>query len=61
MTADFEEFGEERLQTAVSEALAAYPSATAQEILEAVRQAIRIFTGNAPQHDDFTLFVVKRE
>jgi sigma-B regulation protein RsbU (phosphoserine phosphatase) len=61
MTADFEEFGEERLQTAVSVALAAHPSATAQEILEAVRQAIRIFTGNAPQHDDFTLFVVKRE
>jgi sigma-B regulation protein RsbU (phosphoserine phosphatase) len=61
LTADFEEFGEERLQTAVTEVLAVNRSATAQEILKAVRQAIRIFTGNAPQHDDFTLFVVKRE
>jgi sigma-B regulation protein RsbU (phosphoserine phosphatase) len=61
MTADFEEFGEERLQTAVNKVLAVNRSATAQEILKAVRQAIRIFTGNAPQHDDFTLFVVKRE
>jgi sigma-B regulation protein RsbU (phosphoserine phosphatase) len=61
MTADFEEFGEERLQTAVNEVLAVNRSATAQDILEAIQQAIRIFTDQAPQHDDFTLFVVRRE
>ena len=61
MTVDFEEFGVERLQTAVSEMLSTNLEATAQEILERIQQAIRTFTGPAPQHDDFTLFVAKRE
>jgi sigma-B regulation protein RsbU (phosphoserine phosphatase) len=61
MTAEFEEFGEARLQSAVSDLLAAHPQATAQDILAAVQQVIRDFIAYAPWHDDFTLFVVKRD
>ena len=61
MTVELEEFGEERLETAVSELLTANPEATALEVLAAIQQAINLFTDNAPQHDDVTLFVVKRE
>ncbi|MCB8942232.1 MAG: SpoIIE family protein phosphatase [Ardenticatenaceae bacterium] len=61
MTADKVEFGEGRLETAVSDLLAARPEATADEVLAAIQRAIDLFTRHAPQHDDITLFVVKRE
>ena len=61
MTADLAEFGGARLEMVVSELLIINPQVTAQAIVEAIQQAIKGFTGFAPQHDDFTLFVVKRE
>ncbi len=61
MTPDYEEFGQERLNTVISDLLAANPQVTAQEIIDEIQQAIKVFIGHAPQHDDFTLFVVKRE
>lgn len=50
-------FGEERLQTVI----AAHREASAQQLLLAIVQAVKTFTDNAPQSDDFTLFVVKRQ
>jgi serine phosphatase RsbU (regulator of sigma subunit) len=49
-------FGEDRLRAAVK----ANPEGSAQEVLEAIVQAVNTFTGNSPPSDDLTLFVVKR-
>jgi len=51
-----QQFDGERLRAAV----AANPDASAQQILSAVVDAVRAFTGDAPQSDDLTLFVAKR-
>jgi sigma-B regulation protein RsbU (phosphoserine phosphatase) len=51
-----QQFGKERLWAAV----AATPKASAQEIVAAVVDAVKAFTGDAPQSDDLTLLVVKR-
>ncbi len=51
-----EEFGVARLR----ETLASHTEGSAQEILEAVIEAVDDFVGGAPQSDDFTVFVVKR-
>jgi serine phosphatase RsbU (regulator of sigma subunit) len=51
-----QQFGEERLRATV----AAIPNASAQEITAAVVDAVKVFTGDAPQSDDLTLLVVKR-
>ncbi len=56
MNATHQPFDTERLQAAVT----ARPDASAQEVVEAVVDAVRAFTGDAPQSDDLTLFVVKR-
>ena len=56
INADDEEFGEARLR----ETLATHTEVSAQEILEAVVEAVDDFVGGAPQSDDFTMFVVKR-
>jgi len=56
MDADKHMFSEDGLRAAVTVRL----TASAQEVLEAIVQAVNTFTGNAPQSDDFTLFVVKR-
>jgi serine phosphatase RsbU (regulator of sigma subunit) len=56
MTLDYQEFGEERMQTA----LAAHANHGAEELLWAIVDAVNTFTINAPQSDDFTLFVLKR-
>jgi serine phosphatase RsbU (regulator of sigma subunit) len=56
MDADKQVFGEDGLRAAVT----AKPKASAQEVLEAIVQAVNTFTGNTPQSDDITLFVVKR-
>lgn len=50
-----EEFGEERLYEIIRQ----YGDQTARDILEQVRQIVFGFTAGAPQHDDFTLVVVK--
>lgn len=50
-----EEFSEERLQQIVKES----STTTAEEILQAVRNRVLEFVGNAPQHDDMTMLVVK--
>ncbi len=56
MNTDGQQFGRERLRAAV----AATPEASAQHIIAAVVDAVRAFTGDAPQSDDLTLLVVKR-
>ncbi len=55
MTADDEEWGEERM-VAAARSLTARP---AQEILDYVFAAADDFTRGAPQHDDMTLLVLK--
>ncbi len=55
-----EEFGRQRLQTAVTHTLQQTPNATADEVATAVLQAVQAFIGNASQHDDFTLLVIRR-
>lgn len=57
MDADEQMFGEDRLRAAVK----ANPRVSAQEVLDAIVQAVNTFTGNTPQADDITLFVVKRD
>ena len=56
MNASRDLFGEERLQAAV----AANAGASAQEVLDAILDAVREFTGDVEQSDDITLFVVRR-
>jgi sigma-B regulation protein RsbU (phosphoserine phosphatase) len=50
-------FGEDRLQAVI----AANPTASAPEMLEAIIGAVETFTANAAQSDDMTLLVVKRQ
>jgi len=50
-------FGEERLRAAVR----ANADAGAQQVQEAIVAAVEAFTGDTPQSDDLTLFVVKRQ
>jgi serine phosphatase RsbU (regulator of sigma subunit) len=50
-----EEFGEERLETLLRQ----NASGSAKDILENIRKSVFDFAGNAPQHDDFTMVVVK--
>jgi sigma-B regulation protein RsbU (phosphoserine phosphatase) len=56
MDADQFLFGEDRLRAVVT----ADPQTTAQQLLQAIVDAVHAFTGNAPQSDDLTLFVIKR-
>ena len=55
MNKNGEEFGEERLRDAIS----GVSGVSAQEILEAITQDVMNFTGEAKQHDDFTMVVVR--
>ncbi len=50
-----DEFGENRLYEVIHQ----FGDRSAKEILERVRQTVFGFTASAPQHDDFTLVVVK--
>lgn len=50
-----EEFGEERLETLLLQ----NASGSAKDILENIRKSVFDFAGSAPQHDDFTMVVVK--
>jgi serine phosphatase RsbU (regulator of sigma subunit) len=56
MNAKKEMFCEERLD----EAVVTHAEGTAEEILQAIVNTVKDFTGDTPQSDDFTLFVVKR-
>jgi sigma-B regulation protein RsbU (phosphoserine phosphatase) len=56
---ELQEFGRERLQAAVAGVLDLVPAANAGDIVEAIKEAVFDFTGNMPQHDDMTLFVIK--
>ena len=49
-------FGEDRLKAA----MVANRNASAQEMLEAIVTAVSDFTGDMPQADDLTKFIVKR-
>ena len=55
MNADRELFGEERLRDLLQHT-AGQPAAA---IVEAIREAVRRFTGAQPQHDDVTLVVIR--
>jgi sigma-B regulation protein RsbU (phosphoserine phosphatase) len=57
MSVNNEEFGEERLRRVMQSC----SEGTARDILQAIVKAVRDFTGDAPQSDDLTLFVVKRD
>lgn len=57
MDMNSQEFGEAHLRATIS----AYPHASAQEILDAIVGVVKDFIGDAPQSDDFTLVVVKRQ
>jgi sigma-B regulation protein RsbU (phosphoserine phosphatase) len=56
---DFEEFGEARLKDALKRTLQETPDASANAILDAIIEAVNQFTGNVPQNDDMTVFVIK--
>jgi serine phosphatase RsbU (regulator of sigma subunit) len=56
MNASHDLFGEERLEAT----LAANAGASAQEVLDAILDAVRVFTGDVEQSDDLTLFVIRR-
>ncbi|HEX6385756.1 MAG TPA: SpoIIE family protein phosphatase [Anaerolineae bacterium] len=60
MNRSYEEFGVARLKAVVSDALEPKPNPAAQAVLNAVLDAVKSFTGDALQYDDFTLFVVCR-
>lgn len=57
MTEQDEEWGEERMLSAVL----AVRSLSAKQILQSTMDAADVFTGGAPQHDDMTLMVLKVE
>ncbi len=57
MTADDEEWGEERMFAAADAAR----HGSADDILHAIFQAADRFTAEAPQHDDMTLLIMKLE
>ncbi len=57
MNAEGQLFGEDGLRTAIP----ADRDAKAQGVLQAIIEAVNSFTGDVPQSDDFTLFVVKRK
>jgi len=57
LNAQSELFGRERLQAAIAEAA----DQPAEAIIEAILAQVEQFRGGAPQHDDVTMVVVKRE
>lgn len=56
-----QEFGTARLESAVAHLLRQNPHAPASELATAVIQAVHAFIGDANQHDDFTLLIIRRE
>jgi sigma-B regulation protein RsbU (phosphoserine phosphatase) len=56
---DQEEFGETRLKDVLARKLRETSDASADDILSAILAAVVEFTGNVPQYDDMTLFVIK--
>lgn len=57
----YEEFGEARLRAAIADIVTASPDVSADAILNAILEGVRAFIGSMPQHDDFTLVVMRRE
>ena len=55
MNTDDEVFGEDRLRKVVER----YAHLSPQQIQERIVEAVGLFSGKAPQHDDFTMVVVK--
>jgi len=55
-TSDEEEFGLDRLR----EILAASATGGAQSVVDAISEALTVFTGTAPQSDDITLIAVEK-
>jgi sigma-B regulation protein RsbU (phosphoserine phosphatase) len=57
MDANHQLFSEERLEAVIR----ANREANADQMLQAIVEAVYTFTGGAPQADDLTLFIVKRQ
>jgi sigma-B regulation protein RsbU (phosphoserine phosphatase) len=55
MTADGEEFGEDRLLAAISR----HRTQSASALIQSICADVSAFTGNVPQHDDMTVVVVR--
>jgi len=60
VNAEYEQFGEERLETAVAFTLDADPHTTADELAAVILQTVQAHVGGMPQFDDFTLVVIRR-
>lgn len=56
----YEQYGEERLETAVAHTLAANPHATAAELAAVIVQNVQTHVGAMSQSDDLTLVIVRR-
>lgn len=56
-----QELGTERLEAAIADVLRRHPQATATEVADAVLTAVHTFIGEASQHDDFTLLIIRRD
>jgi sigma-B regulation protein RsbU (phosphoserine phosphatase) len=57
---DYHEFGQARIEDTVTSLLAERPDASAQEIKEALADAVSRFAGSMVQYDDLTLLIIKR-
>jgi sigma-B regulation protein RsbU (phosphoserine phosphatase) len=60
-TAAHEEYGSSRLAATVQTLLAAQPSLTPEALVEAILDSVEEFVAGAPQADDMTLLVLKRD
>jgi sigma-B regulation protein RsbU (phosphoserine phosphatase) len=54
------DFGTQRLKNVVSTALASSKNLDAQDMIDVILDAVKAYTGDQPQFDDMTLFVIKR-
>jgi len=54
------DFGTQRLKNVVTTALASGKNLDAQDVIDVILDAVKAYTGDQPQFDDMTLFVIKR-
>jgi sigma-B regulation protein RsbU (phosphoserine phosphatase) len=54
------DFGTQCLKNVVTTALASGEDLDAQDVIDVILNAVKSYTGDQPQFDDMTLFVIKR-